>query len=268
MSSTNLRNLLLKVSAGLGLCFSTLVAFPDTTLADTCDDNPASLLTSCTVTPERYSITVYEMALCTSDPLSGTDFDGSSCIATLSSTEGITVDIAGTTAGLDGGEAVRPPSAAYTYAYIKMSNAFGLRGSYELNNITYYSTDTGGASETGSATDFTSDLYDFDGGATCTATPTYSLSKALSGGTMKARITDSTYTTSTTCGTTASTRVVGTFQPTDDATLTIDETIKGLEVQFVTSGISLTVIPDQLRGTTVDSFDGGPFEPQFERIRY
>ena len=263
MTSNHLSNFLLKTSAVVGIGFTTLIALPEPSKAATCDENPSNLTSSCTKTPERYVITVYEMGLCTSDPLSGTDFDGSSCSATLTSTDGISADIAGTTASLSGGTDVRPSSAAYEYAYIKMSNSFGLRGSYELNDITYYSNGTGGASTTGSATNFTSTLYNFGGGSSCSGTPTYSTSETLSAGVMKARITDSSYVTSTSCG--ASTRVVGSFKPSDTTLLTIDDSTEGLEVQFTTTGISLTVIPDQTTGTTVDSFDGGPFQPQFEK---
>ena len=263
MTSNHLSHLLLKISTGLGLCFTTLVALPEMTWAATCNDNPSSLSTSCTKTPERYVITVYEMGLCKSDPLSGTDFNGSSCSATLTSTDGISVDIAGNTATLSGGTDVRPASAAYEYAYIKMSNSFGLRGSYQLNDTTYYSTSSGGASSSGSSTNFTSTLYDFDGGGTCTGSPSYSTSESLSGGVMKARIATGSYVTSTSCG--SSTRVVGSFKPTDTTLLTITDSTKGLEVQFTTTGISLTVIPDSDTGSTVSSFDGGPFQPQFDK---
>ena len=261
MTSLNLSNLALKISAGLGLCFTTLVLLPERTLSATCASNPSSLTSSCTVTPERYVITVYEMGLCTSDPLSGTNFDATSCSATLTSANGISADIAGTTATLTGGKDVRPTSASYQYAYIKMSNSFGLRGSYELNDTTYYSTSTGGATTSGSSTNFTSELYDFNGGTTCSGSPAYSTSETLSAGVMKARITDSSYATSTSCG--SSTRVVGSFKPDDTSLLTISDSTSGLEVQFTTTGISLTVIPDQETGTTVSSFDGGPFQPQF-----
>jgi len=263
MTSNHLSNLFFKMSVGVGLGFTTLFALPESTRSATCADNPSNLTSSCTKTPERYVITVYEMGLCTSDPLSGTDFDATSCSATLTSTDGIEADIAGTTATLSGGTDVRPASADYEYAYIKMSNSFGLRGSYQLNDTTYYSTSTGGTSTSGSASNFTSTLYNFDGGSSCSGTPIYSTSESLSGGVMKARITDSTYVTSSSCG--SSTRVVGSFKPTDTTLLTINDSTKGLEVQFTTTGISLTVIPDSSTGTTVDSFDGGPFQPQFEK---
>ncbi len=264
MAANSFRNLLLKASTGVGFCFAIFMAFTEPARSATCADNPSSLSTSCTVTPERYVITVYEMGLCTSDPLSGTNFDGSSCSATLTSADGISVDIAGATATLSGGTDVRPASAAYEYAYVKMSNSFGLRGSYQLNNTTYYSTSSGGSTTSGSSTNFTSTLYDFDGGGTCTGSPSYSASESLSGGTMKARLADSSYTTSTSCG--GSTRVVGSFKPTTTDTLTITESTKGLQVSFTTTGIALTVIPDSETGATVASFDGGPFQPQFEKF--
>ena len=265
MTSNNLDKLLLKISAGAGLCFTTFVSLPEKTWSATCPTNPSSLASMCTVTPERYEITVYEMGLCTSDPLSGTNFDATTCSATLTSSEGISADIAGTTATLSGGTDVRPPSAEYEYAYIKMSNSFGLRGSYELNDTTYYSDIDGGPITTAPAKNFTDVLYNFEGGSSCTGTPSYSTTETLSGGVMTARITDSSYVTSTSCG--SSTRVVGSFKPTDSSQLTILDSTSGLEVQFTTTGISLSIIPDSSTGgTTLNGFGGGPFQPQFEKF--
>ena len=265
MTSNNLSQLLLKISAGAGLFFTTFVALSEKTLSATCPTNPSSLGEMCTVSPERYVITVYEMGLCTSDPLIGTNFDATTCSPTLTSSEGITADIAGTTATLSGGTDIRPASDEYEYAYIKMSNSFGLRGSYELNDTTYYSDRDGGPLIIGPAKNFTDVLYNFEGGSSCAGTPSYSTSETLSGGVMTARITDSSYVTSTSCG--SSTRIVGSFKPTDASQLTILDSTSGLEVQFTTTGISLSIIPDSSTGgTTLNGFGGGPFQPQFDKF--
>ena len=99
----------------------------------------------CTLSPEKYELTIYEMGLCTSHPITGTSgslvYDKSSCISTMISSSGITVDLAGgnALASLPAGE--RPPSNSYGYAYILISNNFTLKGSYTLSDgtTTYYS---------------------------------------------------------------------------------------------------------------------------------
>ena len=106
----------LKVLAGSFFCGVALVVLPSTIKAATCTSNPARLSTSCTITPERYVITIYEMGLCTSDPLSSTNLDTSSCISTLVSADGISGDIAGATLPLNDG--VSPQSGTYNYAYV------------------------------------------------------------------------------------------------------------------------------------------------------
>ena len=252
---------LLKALTGSAICGVTLIASPSAVEAATCASNPSSLSSNCTVTPESYVITVYEMGLCTSDPLSSTDFDGTSCSATLTSAGGIEADIAGTTTDLSGGTPTRPSDGTYEYAYIKMSNSFGVKGSYELNSTTYYSDSSGGATGS-SATSFTSTLVDFDGGRTCTGSPTYSDTGTLTLGVFKARIATTSYTTATSCSSSTSKRIVGSFK--FNTPVTIEDTTSGLQVTLKSTGTGMTVIPDSGSGTTVDSFDGGPFEPEFE----
>ena len=263
MASHHLRNLLLKISTGLGLCFTTFVVVPETVNAAVCGDNPSSLSSECYSTPERYVIKVYEMGLCSSDPLSSSDFDGTTCNATLTSADGIEVDIAGTTASLDGGTSTRPANGTYEYAYIKMANTFGLRGSYELNSTTYYSTSSGGADTSGTAANYTENLYNFAGGSSCSGTPEYTASETLTGGVMKARLADTSYVTSTSCG--ASERLVGTFKP--NTAITIEASSTGLQVEMTTTNSGMTVIPvssGSNAGIVVDGFGGGPFQPVFE----
>ena len=202
------------------------------------------------------------MGLCTSDPLSGTDFSGSTCTATLSSSSGIEVDIAGTTASLSGGTSSRPPNGTYTYAYIKMANTFGLRGSYKLNNTTYYSTSSGGVAQSGSAANWTESLYDFNGGDSCSGSPEYSASETLSGGVMKARLSNTSFVTSSACsGANKASRLVGTFAP--NTPITIADTTNGLQVEMTVTNSGMTVIPNNA-GDEVSALSSGPFAPVFE----
>ena len=113
-----------------------------------------------------------------------------------------------------------------------------------------------------SATSFTSTLVDFDSGRTCTGSPTYSDTGTLTLGIFKARIATIPYTTATSCSSSTSKIIVSSFK--FNTPVTIKDTTSGLQVTLKSTGTGMTVIPDSGSGTTVDSFDGGPFEPEFE----
>ena len=112
-------------------------------------DSTDTTFGSCQTTPEKFELTMYEMGLCTSHPISGSDgskvWDKSTCVTTMIDSLGVTVDLApgsasSKTASLPSAE-TRPPSGTYTHAFILLSNEFGLRGSYTFSNGTrYYST--------------------------------------------------------------------------------------------------------------------------------
>ena len=96
----------------------------------------------CLHTPDQYILTIYEMGLCTSNPVAANNFNKSSCVETMISTSGIEVDLAPGTA--DSKTAAlpsapnRPPSNNYTHAYILLGNNFKMKGSYELSDGTKY----------------------------------------------------------------------------------------------------------------------------------
>ena len=103
---------------------------------------------NCQTTPDKFELTMYEMGLCTSDPISGSAgskiWDKSTCVTTMIDSSGVTVDLApgsssSKTASLPSAE-TRPPSGRYTHAFILLSNVFGLKGSYTLDGTRYYST--------------------------------------------------------------------------------------------------------------------------------
>ena len=112
-------------------------------------DNSSSSWGSCQTTPDKFELTMYEMGLCTSDPISGSAgskvWDKSTCVTTMIDSSGVTVDLApgnssSKIASLPSADS-RPPAGSYTNAYILLSNVFGLRGSYTFSNGTrYYST--------------------------------------------------------------------------------------------------------------------------------
>lgn len=250
----------IKLSLGVGL-FTFFISYQEPAIAvDTCDDNPATLTESCRGTPDRYLITVYEMGLCTADPLSGNNFDktSGSCVATLSSTNGLEANLAGSaTQDLSGGTSTRPSDNTYTYAYIVIGNDFGLNGTYTVNDVPYYSTDSGGADTSAPAENWTQTLDDFSSDNSCTT----SMTETVSTGVIKARLTDTALST-TTDGTCGSDRLVGTFA--FNTPITIDQTTNGLEVSFTVNNSGMTVIPNA--GNDVGSFSGGPFKPTFVKF--
>ena len=48
----------------------------------------------CLHTPDQYVLTIYEMGLCTSDPVAAGNFNKSSCVETMISASGTEVDLA------------------------------------------------------------------------------------------------------------------------------------------------------------------------------
>ena len=104
----------------------------------------------CLLTPEKFEMTIYEMGLCATNPISGTAgskvWDKSSCTTTMISSTGETVDLAPGDSSSSKLESLpsaetRPPSGRYTHAFVLLSTEFGLRGSYTMADGTrYYST--------------------------------------------------------------------------------------------------------------------------------
>ncbi len=272
-----------RISAALGICFfGYLFNSSDKALANACEENPSSLSNSCYITPEVYKITIYEMGLCTADPLAGTyvnnsdvvvtDYaiDESSCSATFKNSNGSLVNLAGgASQALTGGTNIRPSTGSYPHAYVKIKNVFGLKGNYKMNNVTYYSK-ANGASDTSASNnaEWDQNLVDFDKGSSCepleenrmmAASETFTTGTT---GTMKAvlaNVSGETYsvTSQANCG--SSTRLFGVFSPTNPVVIT--EKTKGLEVRFTITDRGMSVFPTE-RSTSV-GFGGGPFTPSF-----
>ena len=96
----------------------------------------------CLHTPDQYILTIYEMGLCTSNPVAASNFNKSSCVETMVSTAGREVDLApgsasSKTAALPAAPS-RPANNSYTHAYILLGNNFKMKGSYELSDGTTY----------------------------------------------------------------------------------------------------------------------------------
>ena len=123
------------------------------------------------------------MGLCTSDPLAGTSIDSSdnvttdntisfsSCTPTFQSSSGSLVNLGGNATATLTGTNFRPPTGTYPHAYIKIKNTFGLKGSYQINDTTYYSGSDGSPVAEALHSEFDEDLLDFSNGKTCSGSP-------------------------------------------------------------------------------------------------
>ena len=188
MSFKSLFKTIIKTSSIASLSISSLVAFtspskaenfnmqacpasgtPDATLA-----NIIALGGECLHTPDQYKLTIYEMGLCKTDPISTGVFlkEANGCVQTMLSTAGTEVDLAPgnsseKTAALPSASS-RPTSGSYPHAYILLSNGFKMKGTYQLaDGTTYYSKEStdeygtfGAADKTISASAEHTDLVD------------------------------------------------------------------------------------------------------------
>ena len=105
----------------------------------------------CELDPLTYKVTIYEMGLCTANPMSpmsDNKFDASNCTKTFEKANGVTNDLAvPTDIPLDGIN-YQPVVGTYKYPYVILGNAFTLQNTVTFGNTTYYSTSEGGASTT------------------------------------------------------------------------------------------------------------------------
>lgn len=218
----------------------------------------------CSATPERYSVTIYEMGLCTSNPISGGSLDRTTCATTFESSGGQTVDLAGSTSiTLDESNATRPPSDTYTYGYIVMSNTFGLRGSLETSETTWVSDGTdfnGGVNvkSSGSAANFNDTLTNFDPGFGCLSSGYADMSL----GRMSAILTDSTLNEATNC--TGVSRLVGAFAPTSAYSITDDSSALKITFHVTNNGLGVETMGAPNPG--VAAMASGPFQMEITVI--
>jgi len=248
--------------------------------ADVCATNPISLANSCFVTPETYKVRIFEMGFCTSDPLAGTSLvggdivtdntiDESTCISTFQSQKGSLVNLAGGATQNLTGENIKPPLGTYPYAYLKVSNTFGLKGTQKINNTTYYSSSDGTATtNAANYAEWDEKIIDFEKGPQCeplAENRLMAVSETFNTGftgTMKAvlsHLNNDQYvgTSQADCGN--STTIFGSFSPTNPIVISSDT--KGLQVSFTITDRGLSVIGED---TTVSRFSSGPFTPYFE----
>ena len=117
----------------------------------------------CRTTPERYEVVIYEMGVCTANPMTGTSFNRDVCSTTFVNTAGFTYDFVSVIGGnteLDG-VSTRPANGTYKYPYMVMGTTFGLRASFNDGTNTYYSEADQDLNTTGPSVNFSESLKNF-----------------------------------------------------------------------------------------------------------
>ena len=211
----------------------------------------------CLGSPDKFEIVIYEMGLCTQNPISGSPkaFSKDNCEVTMVST-GSTADLAGKTVQLPGAS-TRPANATYTHAYIVILNEFGLRGSISLNGSVYCSDSSGGVNSSAGCTaaNHTEELDTFDEGFEADFGP----ETMPTGGKVSAILTDSSLTRAANAS--AVTRLIGVFETNSGSPVVINDGVSGLEVELQVSDGGYGIEFNN-SGVPID-FGSAPFKPVF-----
>ena len=97
--------------------------------------------TACRFTPQTYKASVYEMGLCTVNPMAGASLDKSTCTTVFTATDqtnGSEHDFALGDAVLTG-VSTRPANGTYQYPYIILNNVFTIKAEFTKDdNTTFY----------------------------------------------------------------------------------------------------------------------------------
>ena len=154
--------ILIKVISLLSILFS-LMLINKTSFAVTAEDSgPCSTgtnlfsttATACRFTPQTYKASVYEMGLCSVNPMAGASLDKSTCTTVFTATDqtnGSEHDFALGDAVL-AGISTRPANGTYQFPYIILSNVFTIKAQFtKADNTTFYVHNDGGSGSCGSA---------------------------------------------------------------------------------------------------------------------
>ena len=220
----------------------------------------------CRLTPEKYQVQIYEMGMCTENPIVSSVFSKVSCIPTLINSSPISADMSpGNSVNLKSQTKLpRPASGEYSYAYMILAPIFKLQFSYTLGGVTYYSESTSTRYSTpnnnvntvGPSLNFdeTLDTFDFDGGFSPTVE-----NFPVKGGTMTALLTDNDFKAATSTG--SVTRLVGSYKP--NSKVIISEDTVGLEVEFTVTNMGGYAATGDDDNDTIGAFESGPFSMSF-----
>ena len=219
----------------------------------------------CLGSPDKFEITIYEMGLCTQNPISGSPkaFSKENCVTSMAST-GSTADLAGKTVDLPKATN-RPPNDTYTYAYMVILNEFGLKGTISLAGNVYCSNSSGLVNSSAGCTAeaHTEELDDFgdsetdDIGNADFGPETMPVSAG--GGKVSALLTDSSLTRAEKVS--QVTRLVAVFETNSGTPVVITDNTNGLEVELQVADFGYGIMFNNA-GVPVD-FGSSPFRPVF-----
>ena len=228
----------------------------------------------CTDTPDKFEITIYELGLCTAQPIktgSPRTFSRDDCVVTMTSS-GSTADLANSTVTLPSMNG-RPASNTYTHAYIILTNTFGLKGSVTIKNGSgddlKYCPDTNGDSTGGTtaASGFctpqphTEILNDFGDGSFSAYFPLDAEDGEMDGGgKVSALLTGDDVNLTTATQASEAKRLIGVFETNSGNPVVINDQTNGLEMQLTVTDIGYGI--GFSGGEPVD-FGSQPFKPIF-----
>ncbi len=93
----------------------------------------------CDFAPDEYTVTIYEMGICTSSPTapsSGAAYDVSVCSTVIDTPAGQTLNLAAGSEILLTG-LTRPANGTYTHAYMLLGNGFGIKVTKQFTNTMF-----------------------------------------------------------------------------------------------------------------------------------
>ena len=211
-------------------------------------------MTFCTDTPDRFEITIYELGLCTAQPIktgSPRTFSRDDCVVTMTSS-GSVADLANSTVTLPSMNG-RPASNTYTHAYIILTNTFGLKGSVTIKNGSgddvKYCPDTNGDSTGGTtaASGFctpqphTEILNDFGDGSFSAYFPLDAEDGEMDGGgKVSALLTGDDVNLTTATQASEAKRLIGVFETNSGNPVVINDQTNGLEMQLTVTDIAVS----------------------------
>ncbi len=220
----------------------------------------------CAGTPDRFELNIYEMGLCTSNPITGSPktFSKTNCVESMVKASGVKADLAGATVDLPSADS-RPENNTYTYAYIIIKNTFGLKGSIKISDGSggvhqYCSTSDGeSTSATTSCTpeNHTEALTSFGGEI---FSPDFGPAEMPSGGEVAALLSDTSLVrASTEAGVE---RLIAVFATNAGSPVVINDSVSGLEVELQVTDGGYGIQFDSNTGEVYD-FGSMPFKPVF-----
>ena len=221
-------------------------------------------LAYCLGTPSRFSLRIYQMGLCTSDPFSSpiATFSKNNCVTTMDSTAGVVSDLANSTVNLPNASS-RPASGTYTHAFIIIGPDIGLKGTFNLSDgsggtISYYSTNEGGVSTSSPSYNHTETINDF-GDEEDGYSAVWGPEIMPSGGQVSALLTDSNLVKVGSAS--AVERLVAVFETNSGAPVVLSDSTNGLEVELVVTDGGYIV---EFDGNGIpENFGSAPFKPVF-----